>query len=260
MSRLATAGALALALTLAAACEPQATSPELTTRLAGNTALGDRDGGALAFGPNAHPYGQDLVEWSERWWQWEVSIPTAQNPSLDLPGSDCTAHQRGEVWNLGVTFAANVVTRSCTVPGDPALGVDLSGILNDYPCPDTSFHPAPGQSLQDFLTQGAQGVVNGVDGLTLTVDGDAVPNLFAYRETTPLFHFTGDVSLQTSLDPCITGSRQPAVADGYFLILKPLRPGSHVVAFTASDTQGNHASVTYNLTVLGEEESSVAER
>ena len=95
-------------------------------------------------------------------------------------------------------------------------------------------------------------MVDGVNGLTLTVDGQTVPNLFAYRSTTPLFSFTGNPSLQTSIDPCITGSSQPAVSDGYFIIVKPLESGNHTVVFTASDVQGVHTSITYNLTIQGE--------
>ncbi|MDQ2888988.1 MAG: hypothetical protein M3R65_00345, partial [Gemmatimonadota bacterium] len=142
------------------------------------------------------------------------------------------------------------VTRTCTIR-NRALLVNLSGVLNDYPCPDTSFHPAPGQSLQDFLTQGAAQSVDIVNALTLTVDGREVPNLFSYRDTSPLFYFKGNTTLQTTLDGCITGQRQPAVSDGYYVMLHPLGAGHHVVVFTSSDTHNNHSSVTYDLTVRG---------
>jgi hypothetical protein len=41
-----------------------------------------------------------------------------------------------------------------------------------------------------------------------------------------------------------------AVVDGYWLMLKPLSPGKHVIHFTASNaTTGFALDVTYNVTV-----------
>ena len=202
----------------------------------------------LAFGPEAHPFGQNMIKWSEDWWKYIVSIPSDKNPELDMTGADCTVSQSGEVWYLALVGTGSV-TRTCTIPNDKALMVNLSGVLNDYPCPDTTFHPAPGQSLQDFLTQGAMQGVDLVNALTLTVDGHEVPNLFSYRYTSPLFQFTGNTTLQTTLDGCITGQHQPAVSDGYYVMLHPLGVGTHTVVFTSSDTNNNHSSVTYNLTI-----------
>ncbi len=204
--------------------------------------------GPLAFAPEAHPYGQNMIKWSENWWKYIVSIPTDKNPELDMTGADCTVSQQGKVWYLALVGTGSV-TRTCTIPKGKALMVNLSGVLNDYPCPDTSFHPAPGQSLQDFLTQGAMQTVDLVNALTLTVDGQEVPNLFSYRYTSPLFQFTGNTTLQTSLDGCITGRPQPAVSDGYYVMLHPLSAGVHTIVFTSSDTHNNQSSVTYNLTV-----------
>lgn len=203
----------------------------------------------LAFGPNSHPYGASMVTWTERWWQWETSVGTTRNPSLDTTGAHCGVNQSGPVWFLGTTFGSGSVTRSCTIPGERALLVNLSGILNDYPCPDPNFHPAPGETLQHFLRHGARQVVDTVNGLNLTVDNAVLPNPFSYRYTSPLFHFTGAASLSKSIDPCITGSRQPAVSDGYYVMVRPLQPGSHTVVFTASDTGGTTTKVTYRLTV-----------
>jgi hypothetical protein len=37
-----------------------------------------------------------------------------------------------------------------------------------------------------------------------------------------LCNITGAISLQPVLDPCITGSSQSAVVDGFFMMFKPL--------------------------------------
>jgi hypothetical protein len=96
-------------------------------------------------------------------------------------------------------------------------------------------------------------VEDGVNQLNLSVDGQPVPDLFLHRAPTGLFHFTGDRSLATALDPCVIGHRQLAVADGYFVMLKPLARGHHTVRFGAADVTGFHSDVTYMLTVRGDD-------
>ena len=242
-------------LAMLAACNPdKATAPtpgnsnDLATNANVASVAASAAGDRLAFSPEAHPYGQNMITWSEDWWKYIISIPTDSNPELDMTGADCTVSQHGKVWYLAL-LGTGTVTRTCTIPHGRALLVNLSGVLNDYPCPDTTFHPAAGQSLQDFLTQGAMQSVDLVNALTLTVDGHEVPNLFSYRFTSPLFQFTGNTTLQTTLDGCITGQPQPAVSDGYFVMLRPLSTGTHVVVFASSDTHNNHTSVTYDITI-----------
>jgi hypothetical protein len=239
--------AVAWALLFTAACDsspPTAGNP--LPDVAGAATLT----GELAFAPNAHPFGQSLTDWNKAWWRWELSVPTDRNPSLDPTGANCAEGQGGKVWFLGSLFASGEVTRACTIPDHRALLVNLSSLLNDYPCPDPSFRPAPGQSLEEFLAEGARAVEDGVNGLTLSVDGRDVTDLFERRYPTGLFDFTGDPSLRTSIDGCITGSSQVAVSDGFFVLLRPLHPGEHTVVFTAASVNGVHTSVTYQLTVL----------
>ncbi len=205
------------------------------------------EGRGVFFSPSAHPYDKSLVKWSEAWWRWVLSIPLPENPLTDATGAHCAVHQHGPVWFLadgtGPTSAP-----SCTLPAGHAVLVNMrAGILNDYPCPDPNFHPAPGQSLQDFLTQGIKPLIDAVSGLSVSVDGHDLADPTAYRLTTPLFEFKGDPSL-LPLDACITGRRQPGVSDGYWVMLKPLHPGTHTVHVTAA-TPGTLSDLTWHLTV-----------
>ena len=141
-------------------------------------------------------------------------------------------------------------TRSCTIPEHRAVLISPSGVLNDFPCPDPSFQPAPGQSLYDFLRAGAAEIVDAVNGLTVTIDGQDVADPFAFRVVSPrLFEVNGDDSLATVLDGCIVGHPQPAVSDGYFLMLKPLARGAHTLVIRATDTHGTDVTITWHLTV-----------
>src|SRR5262249_12325700 len=64
---------------------------------------------------HSSPFGNTYGEWSARWWQWALSVPTATNPIIDSTGAQCAQAQTGKVWFLAGTFGG-AVTRSCTVP------------------------------------------------------------------------------------------------------------------------------------------------
>ncbi len=155
------------------------------------------------------------------------------------------------MWFLAGT-SGSAVTRSCTIPAGKSLLFPIINVENDYPCPDPNFQPAPGQSLEDFLTEGAQYWIDHVTTLNVEVDGIPLQNLFGYRATSQLFTFTGDPSLTAAFDPCITGSPQPAVSDGYWIMLAPLSAGTHTIHFRGKeefDWGSFEVDVTYNLTV-----------
>jgi hypothetical protein len=205
---------------------------------------------SLVYGPHSHPYGVSLQGWTETFWQRVMSVPLDKNPLADPTGADCAQGQpHSEVWFLSGAFPpATTAVRSCTVPRHRALVIPLASYLNDYPCPDPAFQPAPGQSLGQFLTAGAKEVIDPIDTLTLTIDGTPVTGLFDYRSTTRLFMFTGDTSLQ-AIDGCVTGHRQPGVADGYTIVVKPLPAGVHSIVFTTNAPAGPSRSFTYTITV-----------
>jgi len=212
--------------------------------------------------PHSRAFGKTYAEWSVRWWQWLLSQPFESNPTFDTSGTDCANEQSGPVWFLADTPGTPEtppVTRACDVPAGKAVLFPIINFENDFPCPDPTFKPDPGQSLEDFLTNGtasipgARDIIDGVTSLQVTVDGVQLTNLFDYRATSDLFTFTGDPSLTATFDPCITGSSQPAVSDGFWIMLTPLRPGSHTIHFeaaiTAGPLKGFTQDVTYMLTV-----------
>ena len=100
---------------------------------------------------------------------------------------------------------------------------------------------------------GAAFFIDRVTALEVEVDGVPLENLFTYRATSRLFTFTGDPSLQF-FDACFTGTPQPGVADGYWVMLAPLRPGPHTIHFRARQEIPEFPATfeleaTYNLTV-----------
>src|SRR6266436_1780191 len=144
--------------------------------------------------------------------------------------------------------------RSGSLPGlrGKALFFPIITYRNDYPCPDPNFQPPPGETLEQFLTEGAAAIIDLVTQLQVLVDGQPLNNLFSYRTTSRLFTFTADPSL-VAFDPCVTGRPQFGVTDGYAIILNPLPPGPHMIFFRGVIDFGGGSTfevqVTYNLTI-----------
>ncbi len=191
----------------------------------------DRSGPVVLPG-NARIEGQSITTWTKAWWRWTFEVPAAQNPELILD-TDCGVGQHDDVFFVPAYDGSSTYTRTCRVPSasTPVL-VPLWSLINDYPCPDPDFHPAPGQSLEDFLTEGVVQLNDTTQNLAVTVDGRAV-DVGTHRHTTPLFTFTADPSLVGVLpDACLQGTRQPGVSDGWWLMLR-LPKGQHEVHVTA---------------------------
>lgn len=185
---------------------------------------------ASLFPIQSHPYGFGMDTWAENWWRWELSIPSDQNPLFNA-NFDCSTAQSGPVFFIPpVAVGSHDLVRSCSVEHGKALAFSLSTVLNDFPCPDPTFHPAPGQSLLDFLLVGAMAGNADVAEIDVTLDGVPLNDVLSYHvDSKDLFFFKGDLSLQANLDSCITGGFQPAAVDAFFVLFKPLPVGHHTI-------------------------------
>lgn len=158
----------------------------------------------------------------------------ATNPALDPDGSFCDLNQHGKVWFLASTFGG-VVDRTCEVPAGKAIFLSLGGVFVSF-APEFPAADDPCSQMATDLEKVRCDVNDDVPvapavSFTVTLDGEPVEDLLAYRAQSPPGGFTlkvPDPSFLTDLglDP---GDRSPAVADGYFLLLKPLSPGEHTL-------------------------------
>jgi hypothetical protein len=204
----------------------------------------------MLYPKDARPFGKSMSTWAELSWQWIYAQPFEHNPYIDPTGADCAVGQNGPVWFLApiAAPASGVYTRDCTVPRGKAVLLDIGSITDDWPCPDPSFAPKPGQSLYDFLVADAL-PYNMVARLDLKLDGRPVFNPKRYLYTSEnLFAFKGDPS-ETQFDPCITGAYQPAITYGYFVMFRPMSPGLHTIVRHNVDTNGTDLTYVYHLTV-----------
>jgi len=233
-------------------CGAGGTAPAGAETVAAERSLGHDNPNPMLFPKDASPFGRSLERRSELLWSWIYAQPVDVNPILDPTGADCGQGQDQPVWFLAAVPGSSlgtVVTRSCTIPQEKAILVQLASILNDYPCPDPNFQPAPGQSLFDFLISAITPIFENYSGFVITFDGVALVDPLSYRYTSDnLFYFKGDVSMQ-AFDSCVTGKRQPAVSDGFYLPFKPMTPGPHTIVINGHDMMGVQVTLTWNLTI-----------
>ncbi len=206
----------------------------------------------MLFPKTARPYGQTMSRWAELTWSYIYSIAPDQNPFFDTTGEFCAVDQAGPVWFLPAVPGSHLgtnISRSCTIPQGKAIMLQMSSALNDFPCPDPSFHPAPGQSLYDFLISAISPLFDNVTGFTVTLDGVNINDPLSYRFFSPdVFSFTPDLGM-VAFDSCITQTNMQGVVDGFYLLFKPMTPGQHTIVLIGHDMEGVPVTLTEHLTI-----------
>jgi hypothetical protein len=172
------------------------------------------------FPANSKPYGLTYGDWTAKWWQWGYSIPKNINPAYDDTGKNCAQKQNGPVWFLAGTYG-HPVNRKCDIPAGKAI---LFPILNS----ECSFAEFPKLKTLSELRVCARTIQDQVTTLNATVDGVPISDLQKYRIQSPPFNFTLPQNNILGLSANITTQ---AIADGNWVFLKPVSPGSHKITF-----------------------------
>ena len=207
-----------------------------------------RTADARLVSPNARPFGLTYAEWSVRWWQWALAIPAARNPILDPDGRFAAEGQHGPVWFLAGTFGGTT-SRTVNVPLGKFVFLPIINFIADYPCPGGDFCGTT--PLQQCLSEQAAFYMDRVTELECVVDGVPIPmrKLFRQRAASDLFTFLGDPSM-AAVDACITGTPQPGVSDGYWVMLTPMTPGLHTVYFRGKVVVEGPGGFTFETSLL----------
>ena len=175
--------------------------------------------------------GRTQADWSRSWWQWAAQFDDDESPVADNTGRNCHLGQQGEVWFLAGTYGSQRTIRKCTVPAGKYLFFPLINYV---------VYPREGYSLScGMAMNSASRQTNEVSSLVLELDGKLYKNLEAHRQWTRQCF---------DLDELSGGGLEPAAANGYYIMLRPLSRGTHTLNFGGILPDMSQA-VTYTLRV-----------
>ena len=173
------------------------------------------------------------LEWSVLWWKWAASFEREDSPVADRTGANCSLKQGGSVWFLAGTYGTRRTVRSCNVPEGKYLFFPLINYI---------VTPGKNSSVRCHgVTVEAARMTEPVSSLILEVDGKRFAGLELHRQATVECFELGD-------DNTIASTPGPAASNGYFVMLRPLPRGTHIINFGGALPSMLQA-VTYTLTV-----------
>jgi hypothetical protein len=202
--------------------------------------------GAAMQGTEGSPKGDNgqLAKLSAEWWQWALSIPSSVNPLEDREGARCMVGQRGDLWLLAGTFTGGSADRTCAVPE----GVELF-----FPVANSVFiaincdGSPTGESIEEARAAAAAGL-EGTEIVAAELNGQPIAKVERVRSRVFTVALPEDnVFDQFCNDTTPAGIFSPAVDDGYYVKLKPLPAGQHILRFETTGTISQ--DVTYTLDV-----------
>jgi len=203
----------------------------LLTLLPAGLSLAAKPGNPALLPPSEKVAGRAQVDWSKSWWQWAGSFARYESPVADKAGSRCHLKQSGPVWFLAGTYGTQRTIRSCTVP----VGKYLFFPLVNY----VVYPQYVGSLTCEQATAKARTMTDGASSLLLELDGKLITNLEAHRQATVACFDLGELA---------GGGVAPSAANGYYIMLRPLSPGTHTLNFGGILPNMSQA-VTYTLHV-----------
>lgn len=177
------------------------------------------------FPAESEPYGRSYPEWLAEWLQYYYTMPDPVDPG-EASGKYCMAAQRGPVW-LPLNSTGEI---HCTIPADRAVVMGVAQINFNAPGLCGQVGSLSARELREQLAPLFDPAV-----VSISIDGAVVPNVaHRFRIKSPVF------SLALPADNIVNqacggagsipaGVYSPAVGDGVFVIVPPLRAGAHVV-------------------------------
>jgi len=189
--------------------------------------------------PGSSLHGKTYAEWSEAWWKWALGTTASINPLVTGECNPLGRAQNGAVWFLWTA----PTTINCTVPAGKEIFVP---IINAE-CSSVEGFPYAGPTPEAAVAC-AKLWNDQVTNLTATVDEEPVANIYAYRFATPPFSFRLP---EDNLFGLPAKTVVNSAADGFYLMLQNLSPGTHTIHLTGnahySEAPGADFSVDTNI-------------
>jgi hypothetical protein len=203
----------------------------VATLLSACTSLPAAD--SYLFPPDAPVGNESQAEWSRAWWQWAGSFEHDASPVADRTGVLCASRQSGPVWFLAGTYGTKRTVRTCRVPRGKYLYFPL---INYVVMPSN----ARVAGCTAIMSEAAR-MTEHVSYLLLEIDGVRYPDLQGHRQAT-----RGCFDMGALARPRIRV--YPSAASGYYVMIKPLPPGQHILHFGGASPDMAQG-VTYTIIV-----------
>ena len=190
-----------------------------------------------------HPYGLSYGQWTVKWWNWFLSTPKSRNPVVDESGEFAAENQpTSDVWFLGGKLGnedRNLPSRFCSIHVGRSI---LFPVINceanplEYPQLKTE------QELIDHVTADENTIVEKV----CLLNGKPIP-VQRVQSDPAIFEVIFD---EDNIYNVKGGESTIAYGDGYWVFLKPLPAGDHVLSFRGSCENGRlNSGANYKLKV-----------
>jgi hypothetical protein len=192
-----------------------------------------------------------LASTTAQWWQYINSVPPAVSPLLDPSGVFCMVGQRDPMWFLTGAFFGGTATRTCTVAAGEALFFPVINYVN-FNTPYICGQGGPMDAAE--LRAPAAAYIDGATNLSVKVDGKAVKDLMRIKSDVFAITLPADNIWNSGCGgpgSVPAGVYSPSIDDGYYVLLKPLSVGNHMLHIHAEvPSQKFLLDVTYDLVVV----------
>lgn len=173
--------------------------------------------------------GRTPKQWTVEWWECIHATPVSANPAYDLQGGHAPVGQRGPVWFLcGAFNASQGVERTIAVPEGTSLLFPLLNVEWDN---QGLLAPLSPEQLRGLVAEFMAAVRP--ESLFVELDGVRLGTNSIVRIESPdfVFAFPEDSVGRAFGFEGRRGIYGPAVADGWWTMLRPLPPGRHTLHF-----------------------------
>jgi len=164
---------------------------------------------------------QPVQDYVNTWWQWSESMPKQLSPVRDYTGKHCHVGQKGEVWFLAGGYGSSTINRQCEIPYGKHVFFPIINML---------YYPRyEGSTTCDRVKEKAALNNDHLLDIYVELDGVAAWNPASSRmSSSKCFDLLGLIPEKYNAPEVF-----PSATDGYWVMLKPLSRGQHILRFQA---------------------------
>ncbi len=165
--------------------------------------------------------GKPVSEYVNIWWQWTYTMPKELSPVRDTTGLNCHIGQSGEVWFLAGGYGTSTIRRKCELPSNKYIF---------FPVINMVYYPR-GDSQISCNSVKKSAALNNDELLSIEVELDGMFSMnpaHTRMSSRECFDLLGMIPKEKQPPKVF-----PSASDGYWVMLKPLSKGRHILKFNA---------------------------